>query len=288
MSRWLVTGGAGLVGSHLCERLLAKGDEVIAVDDLSTGSWANLAHLKRHTRFHFEEHDVSLQFHAQVDGVFHLALPPSMTASVAGTLHVLSVASANGAPLLMASSMAPTYAARVAETIALEVAETQGVRLRLVRSASAYGPRMSHEGLVARLLIQGLHGENLVPGVAADTSLDLAYAEDVAALLASAILEGGTAPTTTVAPWTEVTVGSVVAMVDALTNANGGEDPIVCCAHGDVTTAVATGVARTRDWLAQSILRKRTTDRPSGAYLRENVGGLRPRWEPDEPTRRIA
>lgn len=288
MSRWLVTGGAGLVGSYLCERLLAKGDEVIAVDDLSTGSWANLAHLKRHSRFHFEEHDVSLQFHAQVDGVFHLALPPSMTASVAGTLHVLSVASANRAPLLLASSMAPTYAARVAETIALEVAENQGVRLRLVRSAAAYGPRMSHDGLVARLLIQGLHGEPLVSCVEAGTALDLAYAEDVAAVLASAIVDDGPTATTTVAPWTEVTVGSVVAMVDALTNATGGEDPIVCCAHGDVTTTVATGIARTRDWLAQSIFRRRPSDRPSGAYLREDVGALRPRWEPNEPTRRIA
>src|SRR5687767_11418464 len=104
MRRWLVTGGAGLVGSHLCDRLLAHGDEVLAVDDRSTGSWANLGHLKREKRFRFEEHDVSVGFRARVDGVFHLALPPSMTASVAGTLHALEVAAANRAPLVLASS----------------------------------------------------------------------------------------------------------------------------------------------------------------------------------------
>lgn len=282
MSRWLVTGGAGLVGSHLCDRLLAKGDEVIAIDDLSTGSWANVAHLKRHQRFHFEEHDVSVKFRAQVDGIFHLALPPSMTASVAGTLHVLKVAAANRAPLLMASSMDPTYAARVAETIALEIASNQDVPLHVVRSASAYGPRMSHDALVARLLIQGLRGDPLDPGADPATPVDLAYAEDVATLLAAAIGTGGPASTTTIAPWTEVTVGSVVAMVDAMTNASESDEPIVCRPHGEVATTVSAGIARSRDWLVQSVLRKPTTDRPSGAYLRENVA------QPlAEPARRI-
>src|SRR5687767_5421677 len=74
--RVLVIGGASLVGSHLCDRLLADGAEVVAIDDLSRGTWANIAHLKREPRFAFVEHDVALPFDAKrVDDVFHLALP---------------------------------------------------------------------------------------------------------------------------------------------------------------------------------------------------------------------
>ena len=67
MQRALVVGGAALVGSHLVDRLLADGHEVIAIDDLSRGSFANIAHLKHEKRFAFIEHDVTLPFRAEVD-----------------------------------------------------------------------------------------------------------------------------------------------------------------------------------------------------------------------------
>src|SRR6185295_6465076 len=108
-------GGAGLVGSHLCDRLLAQGNEVIAVDDLSTGSFANIAHLKREARFAFVEHDLAEPFRADVDAVVHLATPSGATsdmARVAGTIHVLEAASSRAARVVLTSRWPETDATR--------------------------------------------------------------------------------------------------------------------------------------------------------------------------------
>jgi UDP-glucuronate decarboxylase len=77
MKTILVTGGAGFLGSHTCERLLKDGHEVIALDDLSTGSRTNIAHLMHNSRFRFVVHDVTTPFELQVEWIFHLACPAS-------------------------------------------------------------------------------------------------------------------------------------------------------------------------------------------------------------------
>src|SRR5688500_498893 len=75
--RILVTGGAGFVGSHLCDRLLAEGHEVIALDDLSTGSRDNVAHLRGQPRFRFVQHDIREPYDFEVERVYNLACPAS-------------------------------------------------------------------------------------------------------------------------------------------------------------------------------------------------------------------
>ncbi|MFN9813817.1 MAG: GDP-mannose 4,6-dehydratase, partial [Deltaproteobacteria bacterium] len=121
MTRSLVTGGAGFLGSHLADRLLARGDEVVVLDNFYTGRLENVAHLTEHPRFRLVEHDVIAPFPstgalgARFDRIYHLACPASPPAyqrdpiyttkiSFLGTLHALERAHADGARLLQAST----------------------------------------------------------------------------------------------------------------------------------------------------------------------------------------
>ena len=154
MQRVLVLGGAGVVGSHLVDRLIADGNEVIAIDDLSRGSFANIAHLRRDKRFVFREHDVGVPFRAEVDRIFHLALPSTRAACgidpvkaamtcVSGTMNALEVAAANGARLVLGTASERWGAGvRCAESLALDFAGTRHTDVRVVRLPSTYGPRM--------------------------------------------------------------------------------------------------------------------------------------------------
>lgn len=181
-----MTGGAGFIGSHLCERLLAEGHWVTALDNLATGDAANVAHLREHPRFDFRLHDVTVGFDTgPVDRVFHLAgAPPGprdphhgvdiVLDSVSGTLNALRVADWHGAKFLLASSRAvygegrghapiPETAAggvdtaspeaphaegkRAAETLVVQYAQANRIDARIARLFDTYGPRM---GLDAR------------------------------------------------------------------------------------------------------------------------------------------
>ena len=73
----LVTGGAGFLGSHLCDRLIERGDEVLCVDNLFTGSKQNIAHLLNHPRFEFMRHDITFPLYVEVDEIYNLACPAS-------------------------------------------------------------------------------------------------------------------------------------------------------------------------------------------------------------------
>ena len=146
------------MGSHLVDRLLADGHEVIAIDDLSRGSFANIAHLKHEKRFAFIEHDVTLPFRAEVDCIFHLAVPSTRMACepdpikaaivcVMGTVHTLEVAATNHAHVVLATATERWgVGVRCAESIAAEFVSRRGVEVRLVRLPSAYGPRMAPDG----------------------------------------------------------------------------------------------------------------------------------------------
>lgn len=200
MSRVLVTGGAGFVGSHLCERLLADGHDVTAVDNLKTGSERNVAHLVGSDRFRFLRGDVRDPIDLAVDRIFNLACPASpvhyqndpigtMLTSVVGMANLLDLARARGARILQASTsevygdplehpQRETYVGhvdpistracydegkRAAESLCFDALRTQGVDIRVVRIFNTHGPRMAFDDgrVVSNFAVQALLGRPL-------------------------------------------------------------------------------------------------------------------------------
>ena len=198
--RVLVTGGAGFLGSHLCDRLLADGHEVIALDNLFTGSRRNLAHLLGRPDFELIRHDVVEPILLEVDWIFNLACPASpihyqynpvktIKTSVLGALHMLGLAKRVKARILQASTseiygdprehpQPETYwghvnpigpracydeGKRVAETLMMDYHRQNGVDVRIARIFNTYGPRMAvGDGRVAsNFIVQALRGEKL-------------------------------------------------------------------------------------------------------------------------------
>jgi dTDP-glucose 4,6-dehydratase len=191
--RMLVTGGAGSLGSHLCDRLLAEGHEVIAMDNFVTGNPRNIAHLESDRRFHFIEHNVTkfISVEGDLDAVLHFASPaspidylelPIQTLKVGslGTHNALGLALAKGARFLLASTsevygdplvhpQPETYwgnvnpigprgvydeAKRFAEAMTMAYHRTHGVATRIVRIFNTYGERMRlRDGRVVPALI---------------------------------------------------------------------------------------------------------------------------------------
>ncbi|MFD6284744.1 UDP-glucuronic acid decarboxylase family protein [Streptomyces sp. NPDC060205] len=199
-TRVLVTGGAGFIGSHLCERLIDDGHEVICLDNLFTGRRSNMAKLLGNPRFEFERHDVAEPFHAEVDQIYHLACPASpvhyqrnpvrtVRTCVQGTLNALELARETGARLFIAST-SEVYGdpevhpqqedywghvnpigiracydegKRCAEALAVSFARQYAVEVRLGRIFNTYGPRM-HENdgrVVSNFAVQALREEPL-------------------------------------------------------------------------------------------------------------------------------
>ncbi|MFD3728478.1 UDP-glucuronic acid decarboxylase family protein [Streptomyces sp. NPDC058671] len=179
--RAVVTGGGGFVGSHLCERLLARGNEVVCVDDLSTGRAENIAHLLDHARFRFVHQDVTegLEIPGRVDAVYHLASPASpldylrlpvetLLVGSYGTRNALELARRDDAAFLLTSTsevygdpqvhpQPESYwgnvnpigprsvydeAKRFGEALTAAYRRTHGVRTTIVRIFNTYGPRM--------------------------------------------------------------------------------------------------------------------------------------------------
>ncbi len=194
MKRTVITGGAGFLGSHLCERLLAEGHEVVCVDNLVTGRTDNIAHLLDRDDFELREHDVSKPFEVEgrVDCVLHFASPaspidylelPIQTLKVGslGTHNTLGLAKAKGARYFLASTsevygdpevhpQKESYwghvnpvgprgvydeAKRFAEAMAMAYHRAHGLEVRIVRIFNTYGPRMRvRDGRVVPAFIQ--------------------------------------------------------------------------------------------------------------------------------------
>ena len=193
--RVLVTGGAGFIGSHLCERLLAAGADVICLDNLFTGAKANIAHLLGEANFEFIRHDVTEKLSLEVDRIFNLACPASpvhykhdpvqtVKTSVHGAINMLELARRCGARILQASTsevygdplshpqkeddwgnvnpIGPRACydegKRCAETLFFDYHRQHGVDIRVVRIFNTYGPRMhpSDGRVVSNFVVQAL------------------------------------------------------------------------------------------------------------------------------------
>ncbi len=216
--RTLVTGGAGFLGSHLCERLLADGHELICLDNFFSGRRANVERLRSHPNFELVRHDIVNPILLEVDRIFHLACPASpihyqynpvktLKTSVMGTINMLGLAKRVKARILLTSTsevygdpevhpQAETYwghvnpigvrscydeGKRVAECLMMDYHRQNGVDIRIVRIFNTYGPRMAiNDGrVVSNFCVAALRGENLVVYGDGRQTRSFAYVSDI-------------------------------------------------------------------------------------------------------------
>ena len=200
MKKILVTGGAGFLGSHLCDRLLADGNEVISLDNYFTGSKQNVAHLANNSMFEQVRHDVIDPFKFEVDQIYNLACPASpphyqynaiktIKTSVMGAINCLGLAKRCKARVFQASTsevygdpdvhpQPESYwgnvnpigirscydeGKRAAETLFMDYHRQNGVDIRIVRIFNTYGPRMNPDDgrVVSNFICQALRGEDI-------------------------------------------------------------------------------------------------------------------------------
>ncbi len=200
MKRILVTGGAGFIGSHLCERLLNDGHDVVCIDNYFTGSKKNIVHLLDHKYFEMTRHDVTVPFYAEVDEIYNLACPASpihyqynpiktVKTSVMGAINMLGLAKRIKAKILQAStsevygdpSIHPQHEAywgnvnpvgiracydegkRCAETLFMDYHVQNKVKIKIARIFNTYGPRMHpNDGrVVSNFIVQALQNQDI-------------------------------------------------------------------------------------------------------------------------------
>lgn len=200
LMRILITGGAGFLGSHLADRLLEDGHEVICMDNLFTGSKRNIAHLMQNPSFEFLRHDVTDPFKLEVDQIYNLACPASpvhyqynaiktIKTSVMGAINCLGLAKRVNARVFQASTsevygdpevhpQPESYwgsvnpigirscydeGKRCAETLFFDYHRQNGVDIRIARIFNTYGPRMSPQDgrVVSNFIVQALRGEDI-------------------------------------------------------------------------------------------------------------------------------
>ncbi len=216
--RIMVTGGAGFLGSHLCERLLAEGNDVLSVDNYFTGRKDNIAHLLDNPRFEAMRHDITFPLYVEVDEIYNLACPASPVhyqfdpvqttkTSVMGAINVLGIAKRVKAKVFQASTSEvygdPTVhpqtedyrgnvsmtgpracydeGKRCAETLFFDYARQHKVRIKVVRIFNTYGPRMHpNDGrVVSNFIVQALRNEDITIYGEGTQTRAFCYADDL-------------------------------------------------------------------------------------------------------------
>ncbi|GHT59058.1 NAD-dependent dehydratase [Bacteroidia bacterium] len=216
--RILVTGGSGFVGSHLCERLLKDGNEVVCMDNFFTGSKQNIVHLLNNPYFELIRHDVTMPFSAEVDEIYNMACPASpvhyqfdaiqtVKTSVMGSIHVLGLAKRVKAKVLQAST-SEVYGdphvhpqkedywgnvnpigirscydegKRCAETLFMDYHRMNDVRIKIIRIFNTYGPRMHpNDGrVVSNFIVQALNNQDITVYGKGEQTRSFQYVDDL-------------------------------------------------------------------------------------------------------------
>lgn len=216
--RILITGGAGFLGSHLCERLLKEGNEVIAMDNYFTGHKENIYHLMDYKSFEIVRHDITMPYFAEVDEIYNLACPASpvhyqynpiktIKTSVMGAINMLGLAKRTNAKIFQASTsevygdpmvhpQTESYwgnvnpigpracydeGKRSAETLFTSYHEQNGLDIRIVRIFNTYGPRMDmNDGrVVSNFIVQALKGDDITVYGKGDQTRSFCYVDDL-------------------------------------------------------------------------------------------------------------
>lgn len=218
MRKVLVTGGAGFLGSHLCERLLKLGNHVICLDNLYTGSIGNIKHLFSDSKFEFLNHDVVEPISLDVDQIYNLACPASpchyqkdpiktTKTNFMGVLNLLELAKKNNASLLQASTseiygepivhpqpekywgnvnpigVRACYdeGKRIAESLMFDFHRQYGVEIKIVRIFNTYGPRMNPDDgrVVSNFIVQAIKGEDITVYGDGSQTRSFCYVDDL-------------------------------------------------------------------------------------------------------------
>lgn len=218
MNKVLITGGAGFLGSHLCDRLIERGDDVLCVDNFFTGSKSNVAHLLGNSRFELMRHDVTFPLYVEVDRIFNLACPASPVhyqhdpvqttkTSVHGAINMLGLAKRLNARILQASTsevygdpdihpQPESYWGRVnpigirscydegkrcAETLFFDYYRQHQLEIKVMRIFNTYGPRMHpNDGrVVSNFIVQALKGEEITMYGDGQQTRSFCYVDDL-------------------------------------------------------------------------------------------------------------
>ena len=216
--RILVTGGAGFIGSHLIDRLLDQGHEVLCADNLFTGSKRNIEHLRENPRFEFMRHDVTFPLYVEVDEIYNLACPASpihyqhdpvqtTKTSVHGAINMLGLAKRLGCKIFQAST-SEVYGdpqvhpqpeeywghvnpvgsrscydegKRCAETLFFDYHRQHGLPIKVARIFNTYGPRMHHADgrVVSNFIVQALRGQPITIYGEGEQTRSFCYVDDL-------------------------------------------------------------------------------------------------------------
>jgi UDP-glucuronate decarboxylase len=218
MKRILITGGAGFIGSHLCERLLNEGNEVICMDNFFTGSKRNITHLLDNRWFELIRHDITMPLYAEVDQIYNLACPASpihyqfnaiktIKTSVMGAINLLGLAKRTGATILQASTseiygdpevhpqdenyngnvntLGPRACydegKRCAETLFMNYHRQNDVKIKIARIFNTYGPRMMPDDgrVISNFIVQAINNRDITVFGTGNQTRSFQYIDDL-------------------------------------------------------------------------------------------------------------